>query len=76
MQARGESVEDLPQVTVFEKTDSPGGGWRSERCFSASPDWDEKKDSDHVDASHNTQMVRLIPVERNRLSDFLCLYSF
>ena len=60
MLARGESVENLPNVTVFERASSPGGVWRSERTFGSSPSIaEEKKDCGAVEADHNTQMVSI-----------------
>lgn len=58
MVARGESVENLPQVTAFERASSPGGVWRSERSFTSSSSIaEEKKDSGLIEATNNTQMV-------------------
>jgi len=59
---RGESVDNLPNVSVFERAGSPGGVWRSQRNQtsegpSAVDVAEEKKESDVLDPSHNTQMV-------------------
>lgn len=64
MLERGESVENLPNVTVFERDRSPGGVWRSDRndtkdkSENGAASEDEKKESDVAAPSHNTQMVR------------------
>jgi cation diffusion facilitator CzcD-associated flavoprotein CzcO len=58
MIARGESVANLPHVTVFERAGSPGGVWRSQRSFSSSDPAEEKKEADPREPQGNTQMVR------------------
>ena len=58
MIARGESVANLPHVTVFERAASPGGVWRSQRSFSSSDPAEEKKEADPREPHGNTQMVR------------------
>lgn len=62
---RGESVDNLPNVSVFERAGSPGGVWRSQRNqttegSSAVDVAEEKKESDVLDPSHNTQMYEAL----------------
>jgi len=60
MLERGESVDNLPKVTVFEQAGSPGGVWRSNRNHDSTEveTGEEKKESSASDLmGHNTQMV-------------------
>jgi protoporphyrinogen oxidase len=64
MLERGESIDNLPSVTVFERDASPGGVWRSERNQDQQRNEnqsiaEEKKIADIVEPIHNTQMVRI-----------------
>lgn len=55
MEARGESTDDLPQVTVFERAPSPGGVWRSERNQQLE---EEKKEPDMVETTDLSKTKR------------------
>eukprot|EP00546_Thalassionema_frauenfeldii_P002648 CAMPEP_0178934476 /NCGR_PEP_ID=MMETSP0786-20121207/23885_1 /TAXON_ID=186022 /ORGANISM="Thalassionema frauenfeldii, Strain CCMP 1798" /LENGTH=559 /DNA_ID=CAMNT_0020612265 /DNA_START=43 /DNA_END=1723 /DNA_ORIENTATION=- len=55
-------LANLPEVTVFERADSPGGVWRSRRNFSRAPvsSHEEKKEIEPEDGNNNTQMYEAL----------------